>query len=181
MQRSLVSLVLLIVISALCTDALAYRYTVQAILPLTGANSAQYMQWQSSAKLAAAHVNAAWAASSSPITSSDSLVVDFIDSKGDSVAAVHAVVSAMLNSSVTAVLTDAGEAGHAATILSSSSVPLVTPNADHSEFNTTGLGFYSMTPFDGASIMALQALCTKYDWTKMGVAYIQTDLGTQST
>lgn len=181
MKRLLPGLFLLLLVSAMVMESSGFQYTIQAILPLTGTKSAQYRQWQSSAKLAASRVSAAWAASASPIISSDSLVVDFVDTKDDTIVAIHASVSAMLNSSVTAVLTDADDAGHAATITSSESMPVITPDAEQSEFNTTGLGFYSMTPLDGASVNALQALCSSYGWSKVGIAYIQTDTGTQGT
>lgn len=181
MTRALVAFFTVLLLSALVLDAIAFQYTLQAILPLSGNKSAQYRQWQSSAKLAASRVSAAWASSSSPIVSGDSLVVDFIDSQSDPVVAVHAAVAAMLNTSVMAVLTDADDASHAATILSTSSMPVITPDAEQSEFNTTGLGFYSMTPLDGASVNAFQALCSSYGWTKVGVAYIQTDTGAERT
>lgn len=181
MSRVVVVSFAMLLLSALVLDAMAFQYTLQAILPLSGNKSAQYRQWQSSAKLAASRVSAAWASSASPIISSDSLVVDFVDSHSDSVVAIHAAVAAMLNSSVMAVLTDADDASHAATILSTSSMPVITPDAEHSEFNTAGLGYYSMTPLDGASVNAFQALCSSYGWTKVGVAYIQTDTGTDRT
>lgn len=177
------STLLFVLIAFWCcySQATAIEYQVRLIMPTTGGytpvSNFIYNQWASSAKLAAANITAMWAAHGNL----DTLTVNVSDNQNNMILGIHHANEAMSDERVHAVLVPPLDADRTSSVLSAESLPVLTPDAERVAFPVSYLGCYSMSPLDGGRVDALRALIAKYNWTSIGVVYVQNPLNLRST